>query len=98
MDDPTRYQMPSQSPWPALDPVSRLIIAVWGLTGNNGLTGTSKDHETRIRALETFAAEIRQIRDGIRWLALGLLALIGWAMTDPVATVIARVVRAAAGG
>ena len=92
MDDQQHYQTPLQN----LDPVSRLIITVWGLTGNNGLTGTVKEHEVRLKSLETFTAELRQIRDAIKWMGLGLFALIGWALTDPVAAVIARVVRAAA--
>jgi hypothetical protein len=31
---------------------ARIDTALFGATGDNGLHGTSKDHETRLRALE----------------------------------------------
>lgn len=32
---------------------SKIDTTLFGATGDNGLNGTSKDHETRIRALES---------------------------------------------
>lgn len=95
-DEPPRWsrQFQNTSDQSDHDMITRLTLTMWGVAGNNGVVGTQRDHTTRIAALEQFKKEIQALRETARWIALGVCALIGWAITDPAAAVIARVARA----
>lgn len=84
---------PSQRLSSGYDWRTMVSMAIWGVTGTNGLTGTSKDHEARIKKLEMFQSEIQTVRDIARWCLLGLSAVIGWLLTDPVAKIVAVFLR-----
>ena len=84
---------PSQRPSSGYDWRTMVSMALWGVTGQNGLTGTSKDHEVRIKRLEAFQSEIQTVREIARWCLLGLSAVIGWLLTEPAAKVIGAILR-----
>ncbi len=65
--------------------VDRLAAQVWGFSGRNGLAGTQKDHEARLEKLELFRTEVMMLWAVVRWLSLGLLALVGLMSSDMVA-------------
>jgi hypothetical protein len=65
-----------------MDITSRIIVAIWGLDGTNGLIGTQRKQESRIQRLEQFREEIRTLWAFVRWLSLGIVALIGFLSTD----------------
>lgn len=74
--------------------VDRLAVAVWGQTGANGLSGTQIKHGERISKLEEFRMELTIIWRIVRWMALGLVGLIGILSTDTVARILADLLRA----
>tara|TARA_R110000868_G_scaffold91230_2_gene253052 strand:+ start:594 stop:848 length:255 start_codon:yes stop_codon:yes gene_type:complete len=73
--------------------VERLTIAVWGQTGTNGLAGTQIKHGERLAKLEEFRMELTIIWRIVRWMALGLVGLIGVLSTDTVARILADLLR-----
>lgn len=68
--------------------LSRLQDAVWGYHGDNGLTGTIKDHSRRIEQLELWRRELDTLKELARWMALGLVALGGFLLTEPAAKIL----------
>jgi len=63
--------------------LARLQDAMWGYNGTNGVVGSSKDHSRRIEQLEQWRRDIDLLKEFVRWLALGLIALGGVLLTDP---------------
>ena len=72
------------------DPVQTLWQAVFGLDGTNGLRGTQAKHGERLDALEATARDVRLIWTTVRWLALGISTLIGFALSNPIGEAIAK--------
>lgn len=87
--------MSDQSPRPSsgYDWQTMVSMALWGVNGANGLAGTSKDHEARLKQLEAFKSEIQTVREIARWCLLGLSAVIGWLLTEPAAKIISALLR-----
>ena len=83
----------SRRPSGGYDWQTMVSMAIWGINGQNGLTGTSKDHEQRIKNLEAFKSEIQTVREIARWCLLGLSAVIGWLLTDPASKILAALLR-----
>lgn len=93
-------QHPPHHPSPPIsqsEQVSRLNIAVWGWTGDNGLIGTSRKHAERLDVLERYLHEVQAVTRMAKWIGLGIASLIGFLATDTVATVLRRVLLVIAG-
>lgn len=63
--------------------LARLQDAMWGYNGANGVVGNSKDHARRIEQLEQWKRDIDLLKEFVRWLALGLVALGGLLLSEP---------------
>lgn len=63
--------------------LARLQDAMWGYNGTNGVVGSTKDHGRRIEHLEQWKRDIDLLKEFVRWLALGLVALGGLLLSDP---------------
>lgn len=74
--------------------LARLQDAMWGYGGTNGVVGTSKDHGQRLTKLERFQRDVETLWDFVKYLALGVLGLIGFLLTDPVARVVVALAAA----
>ena len=71
--------------------LARLQDAMWGYNGQNGVVGTTKNLGDRLTRIEQFQRDVESLREFIKWLALAVVGLIGFLMTDPVARVIASI-------
>lgn len=71
--------------------LARLQDAMWGYGGQNGVVGTTKDHEGRLKTLEQQARDIQTLKEFTRWAALGVVALGGFLMTEPAAKILAAI-------
>jgi hypothetical protein len=75
------------------DLLTRVVVTLWGVQGNNGVVGTQKLHGKRLEDLERLKRDIELVFRALRWLGLGVTALIGFMLSDTVSTVLAGLVR-----
>ena len=82
----------SSNSWNLSERIVVLWSTIYGLDGSNGLNGTQKNHALRIAVLEAWVSQINTIARLVWWLALGLLSLSGFLLSDPAARLLAKVI------
>jgi hypothetical protein len=87
--------------WLLSERVQTLSVALWGIDGRNGVLSKSREHQARLdridarlSAYDQTQMQIRTVWATLRWMGLGLFALIGFLLTTPVAEFVANIVRA----
>ena len=88
-----RQQKPSSSnSWDHDEKVVVLWSTMYGLDGSNGVNGTVKGHGLRLSIVEAWQAQFNLIARLVWWLALGLMSLSGFLLSDPAARLLAKVI------
>lgn len=80
-----------------LDRITRLEIAVFGWTGNNGLRGQVADNSRRLASLEALLAQALTVARTGRWIALGLGGGLAFLGAERVGAALAWTIRAMIG-
>lgn len=90
--------------WRLQEKLNAVSMALWGIDGQNGLASKARDTEKRLTVVETrltqydqTQVQIRAVWATVRWIGLGVAAMIGFATTTPVASFITNILRAGAG-
>lgn len=78
------------------DRMTRIEVAVFGWTGDNGLMGDRAKHSARISAIEDSLTHVRILARAARWLILAGAALSTLAGSEQIAAWLAVLLRAAA--
>ena len=83
------------------DRLNTVSVVLWGFDGRNGIrsevrknTEEIKHLDSRLRRHEEVGIQMMAIWTTVRWLGLAMAGLIGFALTSPVSTVLARFIWA----
>ena len=89
-------QQPLPISWSHSEKLALLWTTVFGADGQNGLRGDMRETKARVSDMEHWKAQVIAIATTTRWLALGLISLGGFLLSDSAAKILRTIVQSLA--